>query len=484
MIVPQAQKLTVHIEKLSLGGEGIARIPSNNSGSPSNLVAFVPYSAPDEKIEIKITEKKKNFVRGAITQIVQKAQGRIVPACPYFFSPSSHQWCGGCNFQHLKYETQLQEKTKIFKETLSKIASIPENYIFPIVGNPTENEWRYRNKIQIPLGRDNNHKVMSGFFAPHSHHIVPIQDCLIHSEKMMEIVRFVQQQMNQHKLAPYSEKTHTGWLRHLIVRKTEWDNKMLIIFVTLNPSLPYQSQWVKLMKKKFPNVVGFHQNINHRQTNVILGTKWKKIYGQDYLVEKLNGLGPHDHQLKLRISAGSFFQVNTLMAERVYSWVRNLVSNSQSDQRSLLLDLYCGIGGIGLRCASQFKKVIGADESFSSIHDAKQNAQLNGLSNCEFFCGDVELFLKDFLFTPYHLPIDCLLLDPPRAGCSEKVLKQIVKLQPSRIIYVSCEPSTLSRDLKFLMTDIYQVKQIQPFDFFPQSSHIESVSLIEKILKK
>ena len=492
------------IEKLSYGGDGIARV--------SNFVIFVPYSAPGDEVRIRITEKKKDFARGRILRILKEGEDRVKPPCPYFFavdrqppapSPpprfsgarsrpggadqSPPLWCGGCNFQHIHYPGQLKQKTEVLKEALEKIGGLSDFALFPAIGMHPDSEWRYRNKIQIPFGR-NGQEVVAGFFAPSSHRIVPMEDCLIHSQGIMNLVMLVRRQMDDWKLGVYSEKTHSGWLRHLWVRGEMLSGKMLVTFVTSEDPFPRRAEWTRLIHEKFPEVTGICQNINGKRTNVILGKKWKKIWGEDFLVESIdrpNGAAP----LKLRVSAGSFFQVNTKMAEKLYRVVKDMVSE-RGRTPGLLLDLYCGVGGIGLGCSDLFEHVVGVDETYSSIQDAKDNARLNRISNCKFLRFDVSAFLRDFsldasatklggsAFGGYRLPLAAVVLDPPRSGCTEEVLKGIARLKSPKIVYVSCDPSTLARDLKFLSRNGYRLDKVQPVDLFPESSHIESVSLL------
>lgn len=471
MPVELGQKKIVTIEKISLGGDGIVRIKDS-----SNFVIFVPYTAPNDKVEILVTEKRKNFARGQVQRVLESNSLRTEPPCPYFFAPSKNEWCGGCNFQHLHYESQLQMKLDAFKETAAKIGGIDPNLILPVTGS-VDHQWRYRNKMQVPFGVGKSGESVAGFFAPNSHRIVPINDCLIHPDAMMKLVQFVRGRMKEWKLAPYSEKNHSGWLRHLLIRRDMAGGKMLVIFVTRADFFPRRAEWIAQIQNQFPDIVGICQNINEECTNVILGKKWKKIFGRDFLFETLRGLGKNG-DLKLKVSAGSFFQVNTAMAEKLYDQVRRFVQEKPGGH---LLDLYCGVGGIALTCASFLDQVIGADETYSSIEDAKENMRLNQIANCRFHRVDVHAFLKEYRRTLNPSASLTIIVDPPRMGCAEEVLREIVKLKPVRIIYVSCEPSTLARDLKLIVSHGFAVRKIQPVDLFPQSAHVESVTLIERI---
>ncbi|MBI2119076.1 MAG: 23S rRNA (uracil(1939)-C(5))-methyltransferase RlmD [Elusimicrobia bacterium] len=488
----------VQIEELSQGGDGIARA--------ENFVIFVPYSAPGDELEVKIVEKHKNFAKAEITKILKPSQFRTQASCPYYFTVGAKEWCGGCNLQHLSYPYQTEVKTKIFKNTLQKLGDFSEKFSLPALTAKNEGEWRYRNKIQIPFGvLPISLKIVSGFFKPKSHQIIPIEDCLIHSEKMMEIVRFAQDQMNHWKIHSYSQENHKGWLRHLFIREESWSKRILLTFITLNSSFPRKDEWMERLKKKFPQILGICQNVNPARTNVILGQSWKFLWGQNYLTEKLQGLRSNSQELILKISAGSFFQVNSSMANKLYQVIQQFVLK-EGEKPHTVLDLYCGVGGIALSLAESCEKVIGVDEVLSSISDAKENRWLNfytdesipcqkeseaagiGFSSdqrdsnskkspsAEFFCEDVYSFLKRF---KKELGKSLtFVLDPPRSGVAPEVLKEIVRLKAEKIVMVSCEASSLARDLKFLCSKGYSLKKIQPVDLFPQSSHIESVSLL------
>ncbi|OGR56348.1 MAG: 23S rRNA (uracil-5-)-methyltransferase RumA [Elusimicrobia bacterium RIFCSPLOWO2_02_FULL_39_32] len=487
----------VRIEELSQGGDGIARA--------ENFVIFVPYSAPGDELGVKIVEKHKNFAKAEIVKILNPSKFRTSAPCPYYFTAGAKEWCGGCNLQHLSYLYQTEIKTKVFRNTLQKLGHFSEQFILPALTVQDEGQWKYRNKIQIPFGVDPQSKIISGFFKPKSHQIIPIQACLIHSEKMMEIVRFVNDQMNSWKIKSYSQENHKGWLRHLYIREESWSNKMLLTFVTLDPSFPRKEEWIKILNKEFPQILGICQNINPEKTNVILGRSWKFLWGQNYLTEKLQGLRSNSQELILKISAGSFFQVNTAMANKLYQVIQQFVLK-EGEKPDTVLDLYCGVGGIALSLAESCKKVIGVDEVPSSISDAKENSKLNFYSDepipcqkesemavisfnsdqrvskskkipsIDFFCKDVYSFLKRFK-KEWGKSLT-FVLDPPRSGVAPEVLAEIVRLRAEKIVMVSCEASSLARDLKFLCSTGYGLKKIQPVDLFPQSSHIESVSLL------
>ena len=462
--------VSVVIEKLSLGGDGIARLTP--PGSKTSLVVFVPFSAPGDRLKIAIVQFRKNFARGKILEILQPSKLRTLPPCPYYFTPDQPKACGGCNFQHLEDAAQSEIKVLALRETLFKIAGLSPDIVLPMLADP-ERRWRYRNKIQIPFRAGKGGEPIAGFFAPQSHEIVALDDCRIHSESVMRLVREVRLKVSEWGLQPYDEDAHRGWLRHLIVREDFATGELLVTFVTKDDALPRVKQWAELFSRSFPKVVGFSHNVNPDRTNVIVGRTWNPVFGRNYLVEILRGLGPEGADLKLKVSAGSFFQVNTGAAEILYRTARDFALTEK--KRGIALDIYCGVGGIGLTLAPHFQNVVGVEETPSSISDAKENMKLNGISNAEFVRSDAEAYLAR-----YKGRADAVVIDPPRAGCSEPVLRKIIEASPGTVVYVSCEPSTLARDLKILCDKKYDVLKIQPVDLFPQSAHIESVTLLKR----
>lgn len=469
-------EIEISVEKISQGGDGIARVVSSGAeGASQRLVVFVPYSAAGDRLKVRVTEAQKSFSRGRITQVITPGPGRKAAPCPYYFSPDKRSECGGCNFQHLEYDFQKKAKLEAFKETLMKIAGFPNLPVEEVLGNP-DTQWRYRNKIQVPIRRGRDGRVIAGFFAPSSHDVIPIDDCLIHSERMMAVVRWIQEKANDWKIPPYDDKTGRGWLRHVVLREELSSHRMLVVFVTNHEPFHRAREWGEGLLRKFPDIVGIFQNVNSERTNVILGRMWNRLYGKDYLTEKLESLGEKDGILRLKVSVGSFFQVNTAMAQKLYKTARDFVLTEPN--RREVCDLYCGVGGIGLALAPHFQRVTGVDEVPSSIADAKENVRVNKIRNADFFRADAGRFLMERYKSPGSL--SALVLDPPRAGCSEEVLRKILQILPSTLVYVSCDPTTLARDLKILCEKGYRIEKIQPVDMFPQSAHLESVTLLKR----
>ncbi len=470
--ITTGQILDLTIEKLTSSGEGLARIKTQTSAEDTQQVIFVPYALPGEKVKAQITDARKKFARARLLEVYTPHPERIAPECPYYFKPGQSQtWCGGCNFQHAGFTLQLAEKLKTLNETCERIGGFKSLPLAPV--KSTGSPWRYRNKIQIPFNSGQG-QAQCGFFAPDSHTLVPIDDCLIHPEMMMRLVRFVRQKMAEWNLPGYNEKKHQGWLRNLIVRQS-LEGKLLVIFVTLNPGFPRKNDWTKELQTNFPELVGICQNVNPVATNVILGKSWQNHAGQSYLTEVLNGFKSSPRPIKIKISAPSFFQVNTLAATALYQEVEERVLSIPLSQRQSLLDLYCGVGGMTLALAPHFKSTLGVDSTSTAIHDALTGAQWNRQNETKFYCKDVGHFLKHFPLKKSAPKSLCMILDPPRAGCEPSVLNDLIKIAPQNIIYVSCDPSTLARDLKILCAGSYRLIHLQPFDLFSQSAHIETV---------
>ncbi len=473
--------LKLRVSRLAAGGDGIARV--QDAGNNPSLVVFVPYAAPGDLLEVRITESKTTFARGEIVRVIEPGPDRVAPPCPYYYAPLAKDWCGGCNIQHLSYPAQLKTKLDILKDALHKIAHLRPELLLPVAGtaNPETQAWRYRNKIQMPYAHsDDGKSVRSGFYAPSSHRIVEINDCLIHPETMSRITTHIRQKMQTCMLTPYSEQKHSGWLRHTIVRTSQNAAQVLVTLVTTDEQFPDCEKWYSDLRAICPELVGLCQNINTERTNTILGKKWKPLAGQDFIIEELPNIGPGQRTLQLKISAPSFFQLNSSMTCTLYQTTADFARPAVSaGQETLLLDLYCGIGGIALSNAGAFNRVIGVDEGLSSISDAEHNAALNKITNCEFVGRPVESFLRNM---PLSSPRDfhcTVIVDPPRDGCTSEVLTHLVSLAPQKIVYVSCDPSTLARDIAWLSAHKYKARKIQPIDLFPQTSHIESVTLIE-----
>jgi 23S rRNA (uracil1939-C5)-methyltransferase len=447
-------RLTLRVDRLSLGGDAI--------GHADGAVVFVPYGAPGDTLEVELIDVRKNFARARLVRVVEASPVREEAPCPYHFQPSNPRKlsCGGCSWQHMNYEFQLDAKRQLVEETLERIGGVQDLEVKDTLG--MKDPWRYRNKVQQPVGWDGR-RVISGFYAVGSHDIVPIEDCLVQPELSVKILNRARSLVEQFHLRPYDAERHSGWLRHLWIRTTS-DGKALLVLITRTEDFPRKADFVGILTREFPALIGIHQNINPGRTNVILGREWQAGWGEEFLEERL---GP----LRFRLSPGSFFQINTPQTEVLY----NVVKEYAGRGGGTLIDLFCGVGGIALWLASSFQRVIGVDEIRNAVGDAERNAALNGLKNTRFIASQAEQFIsrnRDFSFSREALTV---VLDPPRAGCDPRVLDALGRLRPSNIIYVSCDPGTLARDIAVLQKSGFKPLSAQPVDLFPQTPHIETV---------
>jgi 23S rRNA (uracil1939-C5)-methyltransferase len=474
-------RFTLQVDRLSLGGDAIGRVDA--------AVVFVPYGCPGDTLEVELTEVRKNYARARILRVLEASPVRTNPPCPYHFhAPTTSSSasvsggstlkrhvdpplttagddrqtalpCGGCSWQQMKYEFQLDAKRQLVQEALERIGGVHDLDVLDTMG--MDDPWRYRNKVQQPVGWDGK-RVISGFYAPGSHDIVPIEDCLVQPELSVRILNRARALIDQFQLRVYDAERHSGWLRHFWIRTTSTGQALLVI-VTKDEAFPHQADFVNTLRREFPALVGIHQNVNPGRTNVILGRLWRSCWGAETIDEEL---GP----LRFRLTPGSFFQVNTPQTVILYNAVKAAAPGG-----SVLIDLYCGVGGIALWLAAGYEQVIGVDEVRNAIIDAANNAALNGIRNTRFLASPAEAFIAKYRASGASNKETTVVLDPPRAGCDPRVLGALARLQPASLIYVSCDPGTLARDLAILQRGGFRVESAQPVDLFPQTPHIETV---------
>lgn len=426
------------VDKIVYGGDGI--------GQYNGIKVFIPYSAPQDHLLVSIKEKKKDYWVGQIEKVLKPSPFRIEPLCHHFSS------CGSCHFQHINYDYQLVLKKLLANETLQRVGKI-----FLPVKNPLKAPaiWHYRNKTQLPLAPP----LKIGYFQRRTHRVIDITKCFLHPVTFDQIKDFIKNSIKESETV-YDERTHKGNIRHLILRQGVYTQDILVIIVTkennLKPSV-YQE-----LTKTFPNIVGVVQNLNPAKTNRILGDKFIKLVGQDFYYEKLLNK-------KYRISAGSFFQVNTLQTETLINQVLTYLSPKPSDR---VLDLFAGVGTFSIIIADSVAKITGIEINQSAIFDATENLKINRLKNVELICATVEEGITKFQ------KVDAIILDPPSKGCTKELLEKIATIKPSRIVYVSCNLATLARDLTFLDQLGYETIDISLVDLFPQTYHIETVAKI------
>lgn len=432
------------VHGLGVSGEGVGRI--------NGFTVFVDGALPQEKITAKIEDVKPKYAKARLTQIVDVNSQRISPMC------SRYEECGGCHIMHLSYEAQLTHKTQIVIDAMERIGGIKNANILPCIPSPAQ--VHYRNKIQLPVAMMNE-QVVSGFYRRGSHDIVPYDKCHVHHEAMDETVHGIHQLLQASAIQPYDEKTTKGTLRHLIIRANNV-GEQLIGIVTTGRQKTETKVLADQIKKFLPRVVGVVLSINSKADNAILGNRSHTLCGQPFLVEELMGL-------QFKISLESFFQINRAAVEILYNTALNY-ANINAD--SIVLDAYCGIGTMSLLAARRARRVIGAEVVAQAVSDAKENAQRNQLTNVEFLVAKVEER------TDLFREIDVALINPPRKGLDNNVVRALNAHGPERIVYVSCNPATLARDIRGL--DSYQLIKVQPVDMFPQTMHVESVALLTR----
>ncbi|MBI4377348.1 MAG: 23S rRNA (uracil(1939)-C(5))-methyltransferase RlmD [Elusimicrobia bacterium] len=456
------EKLTVKAERLAPEGEGICRAEG------SARVVFVPYTVPHDKIVVEIRERQKNFARGRILEIIEKGPERIVPQCPLHFDPSRPDpACGGCDWQQLPYAAQLKYKRELVADCLRRLGKI-EAPVEATLASPRE--WAYRNKVQVPMGRDERGGVIGGFYAPASHRIVDFQACPVQPDLSVKIALRVKDLAARLDLPVYDEKTRKGWLKHLFIR-TNSQGKALAALVTRSTEFPQRQAFIDEMRAAFPEMLGLHQNIQPLPSSVILGPEWRKLWGAPALEEQIG-------RWRFIASPGAFLQVNTPAAELLYDAALAALTHG-GHRFKLALDLYCGVGTLSLWISQAVDRVIGVEESRLAVQDAWANAKRNAAGNVRFIAGKAESALPRLRS---ELPGECAaVVDPPRAGLAQPVLRFLTSPSVRRLVYVSCNPATFARDAAYLRQSGFKLERVRPVDLFPQTSHVELVGLFDRL---
>ncbi|MEA1939989.1 MAG: 23S rRNA (uracil(1939)-C(5))-methyltransferase RlmD [Candidatus Caldatribacteriota bacterium] len=441
----------VMINNFSHQGEGIGRV--------ENFAIFIPGSIPKEKVKVKIKEIKNNFARGELEEVIHPSSHRVEPPCPVF------SLCGGCRLQHINYKKQLKMKKEIVENALSRIGN--QNIeVLPTIDMKIP--WRYRNKGHFHLSREDG-KVKLGFYQSKSHTLISVSQCLLFSDKINELVKYLEKILTLQKVIIYNYKTDRGNLRGIILRESTHTGEIMIIFVTREEKLGVDKIFLDNLTKAFPKTVSIYQNINKNTKMVILGKNFKLLKGKKNIEDRI---GPY----KFKISPASFFQVNISQTEALY---KKILEYSSLRGEETVIDSYCGTGAISIYLAGKAKKVYGLELEKGAVKDAWTNLELNNLSNLKFFTGKAEKWLYKWIQSGEKAEI--IIIDPPRRGCSREVLKNVIKIKPGQILYISCNPATLARDVKYLTQNGYGLEKVQPFDMFPQTSHIECLAHLKEI---
>ncbi|MGE7925535.1 23S rRNA (uracil(1939)-C(5))-methyltransferase RlmD [Viridibacillus arvi] len=449
--VKKNDRLTVYIEDLTHDGAGVAKI----DGYP----LFIQGGLPDETAEVHVLKTLKNYGFAKIINITEPSPDRVAAPCPVFAQ------CGGCQLQHLSYEGQLKWKEKMVRNVMTRIGKI-DAPVLPVKG--MDNPWNYRNKAQIPFGL-NGEAPIAGFYKTKSHDIVDTDRCLIQTAEADAILEGLKPRLWKLGIKPYDEQTGQGMLRHVVVRKGRATNEVMVVLVTKKRKFPQAEAAVELIKQLVPNVTSIMQNINGEKTNVIFGNETLKLWGNDTIEDTIG-------DVRFEISARSFYQVNPEQTEVLYKQALDY-ADLKGDET--VIDAYCGIGSISLFLAQKAKYVMGVEIVPQAIEDAKRNAELNGFTNTYFEAGPAEEVIPRWY--KEGKTADVLVVDPPRKGCDEALLNTILEQRPNRVVYVSCNPATLARDLRILEDGGYKTQEVQPVDMFPHTAHCEAVAWLELV---
>ncbi|MGW9988944.1 23S rRNA (uracil1939-C5)-methyltransferase [Staphylococcus hominis] len=420
---------------------------------------FVPNVLIDEEVEFKVIKVKKNFAIGKLIKVLKQSEQRVIPPCIYY------EKCGGCQLQHMSYESQLKMKKQQVVNLFHKKAKLEETVIHDTIG--MDYPWRYRNKSQLPVGKDKNNKTIMGYYRQRSHDIIDMDSCLIQDEKQQELMNDIKQWLNELNVSIYNEKNKKGLLRHVVIRTSRYTNEVMIIFVTNGSKFKEAETLVHRLTELYPNITSIKQNINNSHSNVIMGKQSMTLYGKDKITDQLS-------ETIFEISDQSFYQINSVQTEKLY---QKAIDYAQLSGNEIVLDTYCGIGTIGLYMAPVAKHVYGVEIVPLAIQDAKQNALINHFDNTTFECGKAEEVIIEW--KQKGIEPDVIMVDPPRKGCDQVFIETLLELAPKRIIYISCNPSTQQRDAQ-LLANLYYLKEITPVDMFPHTTHIETVALFER----
>ena len=444
--------VTLRIGDMGENGEGI--------GKADGYTLFVKDTVIGDEIQAKVIKAKKTYGYGRLMKILKPSEHRVAPRCPVA------RQCGGCQLQMLAYREQLRYKEKKVLNDLKRIGGFAEVPMEPVIG--MEDPWRYRNKAQFPIGRNRDGHPVAGFYAGRTHTIIPCEDCLLGVSENRQVLERVLDWMRENRIPAYDEQSGTGLVRHVLIRCGFSTGELMVCLVINGAELPDREGLVSRLRE-VSGMTGITFSSNTSRTNVIMGDNIHEVWGRPYITDCI---GP----VRYRISPLSFYQVNPLQTERLYGTVMEFAGLAGNET---VWDLYCGIGTISLFLARKAGKVYGVEIVPQAIEDARQNAADNGIENVEFFAGKAEEILPA-MYAEKKARADIIVVDPPRKGCEESLLETMMRMQPEKIVYVSCDPATLARDLKYLCGRGYELKRVRPADMFPMSVHVETVALLAK----
>lgn len=430
-------------------GEGIAKI--------DDFTIFIQDAIKGEKCKILILKVNKSFAYGKLLEIISKSESRKDDDC------TTYKRCGGCSLRHIDYAYTLKMKQDMVQNLINKSLN-SRLKVKQTIG--MDNPYYYRNKLQYPVGKNKDGKTVMGVFAKRTHEIVPVENCMIQNRKAQEIANELLKLIKEKDISVYNEENQKGKIRHIVVKIGIHTDEIMCILVTNEEKIEDEQEIVNTIINKFPNIKTIVKNVNSKNTNVILGNRNIVLYGDGYIYDTLG-------EYRFKISPMSFYQTNPIQTEILY---QKAIDFADLNKEDILCDLYCGIGTIGIFASKYVKKVYGIEIVEEAIEAAKENAKINNIENVEFMAGDVEKVFGKMLKEKNATPT-VIIVDPPRKGLDATTIETIMKLEVSRLVYVSCNPATMARDLK-LLEEKYEVKQIQPVDMFPFTSHVECCSVL------
>lgn len=442
--------VTLEITDMTFDGSGIGHVDTKQGKFP----VFVRAAAVGDVVQCRVIKVLKHYAAAIVTRIVSPSAHRVAPACPVA------EKCGGCAFHHVSYQAELEYKTNAVRQAY-KLNFSGEIAVNDCVPSPLQSH--YRNKVQLPLSPEGKF----GFYSLRSHRVIPVSDCSAAYGAFSNVITAVEEWIRKHQISPYDEATGKGLVRHLFLRRGHYSGETMVC-LTVNAgsvdAIPAKDDLIEAMKQ-FPEIKSLWINFNSQKTNVILGDRFHLLFGAERIFDTMNGV-------RFAISPHSFYQVNTPQAEAIYAAAASYLSPDD-----ILLDLYCGIGTIGLTCASKVKQVIGIEVVFQAVEDAKENAKRNGIENARFFASDAAKTPQILSTLPYKPT--AVIVDPPRKGLSSDTITALREIAPEKIVYISCNPATQARDLA-LLRDSYVPGPVTPYDMFPRTGHVESVVCLTK----
>jgi len=475
--------VTVRIDDIGSSGEGIGKV--------DGFTLFIKDAVIGDTVKAKIIKIKKSFAYARLLDIQTPSADRVEPPCPVA------RQCGGCQLQQMSYDAQLKWKERLVRNDLIHIGGfdpeIIDRVLHPVIG--MEDPFHYRNKAQFPVGMKDQ-KPIAGFYAGHTHYIIPVTTCLISTEACSRIMDEILSFMKEKSISAYDEESGKGIVRHVLIRSGIYSGQIMACIVINSDHLPESDDLVNRLKV-IKGMTSISVNINKQKTNVIMGTDIRLLWGSDYIEDSLHVLDvaydtenpgsravfrPAERKVTFRISPLSFYQVNPRQTEKIYSLVRHFAALTGKEN---VWDLYCGVGTISQFLADDAGRIFGVEVIPQAIDNARENALRNNITNAEYQVGKAEevlpAYVKSLSGKTGRPAVDVVIVDPPRKGCDEQCLRTILEVRPEKLIYVSCDPATLSRDLKILSEGGYAVSAVQPVDNFPHTVHVETIVLLQKL---